>query len=102
MAEAACSRKAECRDTPRPRVGGLEPSESVATTYSTPPAGGPGGVMKVNPSGVILLTGSGLTPSKATVVPGVAKSDPETVTDVPPFPVPDEGVSEVIDGRANV
>ena len=59
-------------------VAELEPRASVATAWTTPPAAGPGGVVKLNESGVRLLI-VGATPLKASVVP-VAKSDPATVT----------------------
>ncbi len=58
-------------------------------------------MVNVNKSTVRLLMVIGLPPNVA-VVPGVAKSDPETVTTWPPLPVPDDGVRELTDGRANV
>ena len=78
----------------------LDPSESVATAYTRLGPGGSGGVVKVNESGVRLLTVIG-DPAKVTVVP-VAKSEPATVTTCPPPPDPDDGVSEEIDGPAKV
>ena len=48
-------------------VSALDPTGSVATTYSTPPAGGPTGVVKVNESGVRLLIVSEALPNFADV-----------------------------------
>src|ERR1039458_4491690 len=81
-------------------VSALDPTGSVATTYSTPPAGGPTGVVKVNESGVRLLIVSEALPNFADVE--LAKSDPETSTLCPPRPDPEEGVSDETVGPANV
>ena len=83
-----------------PAVAVLDPNESVAMTFSMPPAGGPGGVMNVNESGVTLVGVIGVDPIVA-VVP-LAKSEPDTSTLSPPPPGPDEGVSDATEGNATV
>ena len=65
-----------------------------------PPAAGPAGVVNVNESGVRLVTVTPV-PLIVALVP-VAKSEPATVTSWPPPAGPEAGVSDAIDGAANV
>src|SRR5580700_5451563 len=83
-----------------PGVAVLDPSESVAMTFSGPPPAGPGGVVNVNESGVTLLSVSGMPPMVAVV--GFAKSEPDTSTLSPPPAGPEAGVSAETVGNANV